>query len=89
MADLSVMTLDELRSGFVDLGNQLSVIAESRREYWDEISKRITSANATLNAASLSQNERDALLVVLTGGDPMQPTPAVIVVSPMKPVQSP
>ena len=61
MADLSKKTMVELRAEFVVLGNQLSVIAESRREYDEEIRARVAKAAARVRLQDLTRKEKEAL----------------------------
>ena len=71
MADLSKKTLDELRKEFVEMGNQLSVLAESRREIEIEITGRIKRAAANARVDIMDPQEKEALLVILKGEDPL------------------
>ena len=71
MADLGNKTLAELRVEFVDLGNQLSVIAEARREYETEIKGRVSRAALNARIDIMDPQEKEALLVVLKGEDPL------------------
>ena len=66
MADLSKKSLAELRSEFVDLGNQLSVIAGSRQEYDVEIRARLAKAAARAKVSGLNKSEKDSLREVLS-----------------------
>ena len=70
MADLTAKTLAELNSEFAVLGNQLSVLVQSRREYELEINKRMNSVAAKVRLDLLSNSEKDALRAAL--GEPLQ-----------------
>ena len=71
MTDLSKFTLDELRAQFVDQGNKLSVIAESRHELELEIRRRIGSASAAAKVAFMDEDQKRALKIVLNDEDPL------------------
>lgn len=65
MPGLDKKTLAELQADFVRLGNELSVLAEQRREIDIEIRSRITRVAARLRLAALDKNEKDTLKEVL------------------------
>lgn len=73
MADLSGKTLDELRTEFISLGNQLSVLSAQRNEYTAEIAKRVAAVSAKVRIDMLDKNEKDALRMAL--GEPLQSKP--------------
>ena len=72
-SDLSKYSIDELRTMFVDQGQQLGVLAESRREIQEEVNRRVAAAGAKAKVDQMEPQERDALMVYLKGDDPLKP----------------
>lgn len=69
--DLSGKTLDQLRSEFVVMGDELSVLAAKRKEYSEEINRRIGRAAISARVDLMDREQKDALLVILKGEDPL------------------
>lgn len=61
MQDLGKMSLVELRAEFVRQGNDLSVLAESRRLINAEINDRISKAASKAKLNEMDEKEKEAL----------------------------
>ena len=65
MADLGKKTLDELQTEFVELGDQLSVLVETRRAYADEIANRVAAAAVKARISGMNGEELGALRIAI------------------------